>query len=469
MKRHKTFYIDRISKINFCGENLYHYEGSDYLSPYDIKPTKGEHSYDTCKSCNKLKVQLIEELKEQASIFPNCCDEHKKLYMLKEFNKVNFQNLEENIADKIIYTHHHIINRIDTGDWYDDIIEYFEYVLESFGSFPTGFGAGYLVSNYIDYTQRLLKSNLSGLKSDLIKTSEIDIRLKKIIEYIELRISDTKPKKKSELNILLNKYDEWYRTFPFDISYFKHLKDKFKKTIPILTDEVKTNRYSGKRLVKLTTKENLTQNLIKTTSDIISNINGLKLYEKGVLSNTENIKLELILKNRELQLSETASMDNTDRNGYIQVLKKWFKEEKKFIKDIKPFLDNEIKKPITNTNFDNPKWFKDLFDSEELYNKAINVLVDNKFISNDGTKLKWVFLETKEYKTKQTIIALCVVLITKHYFKNSPIAIYDNLKNEFNISIHKSTFSRSSDGFKRDYDKKGTTGYNYISLFKDIL
>ena len=41
------------------------------------------------------------------------------------------------IANKVLYSYHHIINNLDSDNWYDDIIDYIIYNFESFGSFPS--------------------------------------------------------------------------------------------------------------------------------------------------------------------------------------------------------------------------------------------------------------------------------------------------------------------------------------------
>jgi hypothetical protein len=119
--------------------------------------------------------------------------------------------------------------------------------------------------------------------------------------------------------------------------------------------------------------------------------------------------------------------------------------------------------------------FKDLFkDNEsynESYNKAVNILKENGYVKQSNNILEWIFTPKTGNTIIQTIVALCVVLEKKQYFKPKLKTIYNNIKNEFGISMNKSTYSRSSRAFKRDYNNltKGTKSYDYISLFKNIL
>ena len=99
---------------------------------------------------------------------------------------------------------------------------------------------------------------------------------------------------------------------------------------------------------KLHTKESLTQSLIKTTKDIISEINGATLLKRGLLNDTKKIKYDLIIKQREMELTDLQLMENSKQSAYIKVLKKWFKGEKKFIEEITPYLKSKSQKNKEN-------------------------------------------------------------------------------------------------------------------------
>jgi len=138
-----------------------------------------------------------------------------------------------------------------------------------------------------------------------------------------------------------------------------------------------------------------------------------------------------------------------------------------------PLFDTIKKKPQQKnkkTSTKKKKYLIDLFETTELYNKVINILIEKEFISKNGNTLKWIKPKTKKHSVNQTIIALMVVLEKKHYLKPKPSAVYYNIENDFNIKIDKGTYSVSSNGFKEDYNTElPTTNKSYIDLFKDIL
>ena len=72
----------------------------------------------------------------------------------------------------------------------------------------------------------------------------------------------------------------------------------------------------------------------------LSSINGVSLYEKQLISDVQKHQIDLIVSNRKLQLCKLSAMPNANKQDYVKVLKKWFKEEKEFIKEISPLLKN---------------------------------------------------------------------------------------------------------------------------------
>jgi len=87
--------------------------------------------------CEKHKAALndtIDTLKD----FPNCCEPHKKLGKQNFFDIKNYVGLEYEILDKIAFTEYHISERINIEDWYNDITNYLEYTIESFGQPAVG-------------------------------------------------------------------------------------------------------------------------------------------------------------------------------------------------------------------------------------------------------------------------------------------------------------------------------------------
>ncbi len=339
MHRHKIFYINKVKEIEFCDTKVLSITGGEFEIPFPVKPTKTDHNLENCDSCMSHHNLLISEFQEKVDKFPNCCEHHKKLFQLPEFAIGNYSDVPKWSADKIMFSYHHFMHWIDKEEWYNEITQYFYYCIVSYGSFPYKFGEPLEQGNYFSCIIHLIKENKNALNSDVVNKTVLQERIIKIISYLESFFDDNKTVKK-DINILLSKYNEWYKIFPFDLDYFKTLKKKFQMTLPIFNGRKKYNKYLGTVSREIHTKESLTEVLIDTTKNIISNINTLTLYENGKLNDTDKIRLELILEKRKLELTTITLIPNKTNKIYIKTLKKWLVSEKKFIEDIKPFIVN---------------------------------------------------------------------------------------------------------------------------------
>ena len=341
MKRNKLFLINEFKeyKYSFLKSRIVQAKGSKYEVPFVTEPTKGSHSLESCENCRKQRSLIIEDVNKKIKKFPNCCDYHKKLNNKDFFNKNDFNGIAEMIANKVMYSYHHIINNIDNEDWYNDIIAYLNYNVESFGKMPLGCGEPLQLGNFYRYLLIQLKSIEKEISSEKISLVEIKTRINKVKKLIDIDNEPLEEKSNIDLNLLLSKYDEWFKVFPFDLPYFKHLEIKYRKLIPLHTGRTRYNKYLDITEHESHTKESLTVFLLQTTENILKNINGATLHEKGLLNNPEKIAIDLVVQNRKLELLKLSVMPNAKKTDYIKVLKDWFKGEKKFIKDITPLLE----------------------------------------------------------------------------------------------------------------------------------
>jgi hypothetical protein len=337
INRHTTFFTKDIKRIEFCGKPVMWQMDTNgaFELPFEIEPTTGEHDFNTCEVCQKNLKELIKRLTEKfegkhkdgAKPFPFCCTPHSELTKLKGFNRADFISVPEMVARKIIYTNQHIINNHRSENWYKVITDYIEWVIESFGQMP-GKAEPLYLSDYFFYITNLLERN-----TDIEKG-----RKNRLLEFLKACRTPTK-KRKTDLNVLLGTYQKWLKIFPFEISFFAHLKPYFEKYLPILNGEPEVNIYSGVAKVKMHTKSSLFDVLLNLTNNLLTQINTATLYEKGLLTEPQKIKLELILNERKMKLKQgyvNSSKDEEQR--YRKILKEWFADEKRFIDEITPLL-----------------------------------------------------------------------------------------------------------------------------------
>lgn len=117
------------------------------------------------------------------------------------------------------------------------------------------------------------------------------------------------------------------------------------------------------------------------------------------------------------------------------------------------------------------KRFKDLFKTEELYEKAINKLIEHQFIKRRKDNLEWVYQNTViNFTPPQLLTALYVVLDNSNYLKKeSKPAAYYPIYYDFGIKIDKSNFSSMAKGFRTDYNTPNAKNNSYTSLFTKII
>jgi hypothetical protein len=328
-----VFFIDKLEEIDLCGSKMYQLTGSNYATPKGfIRLSYPKHNLDNCPNCRKRYEQAILIATEKFNAFPNCCNAHRKLNLAPWFNRKDFEGFPKLYADKLLYTWHHILHHIDGENWKDECCDFIEHIFKSFGSFPEGYGEALCMGMFI--------RDLTGLLKGLNEYTE---RRDKVLRFIDDYYT-SKPTKKSDLTILASTYNEWFKTFPFELSFLSHLKAHFEKNLPFL-ESTHTNKYIGLTKGTMRTKESLVGLLVKITETVLTQINTLTLYESGCIDDIDKTELELILQERKQKLKQgynNASKDPETR--YRRILKAWFKDEIAFIKKLGPIAERISKK-----------------------------------------------------------------------------------------------------------------------------
>jgi hypothetical protein len=369
------------------------------LSAFETKPIEGyeaptnKETGEQFPNCCPFHKSVFEGAESWFSKFPNCCDQHKAMVSKWWYNKANYSGIAEKIVKQLSYTEHHISERINIDDWYKDITDYIEYNVSSFGHPAIG------LSLYLGNVQKYIKTTNSEIPK---------IKRQVLIEFIETYYNspiDIDKTNKTDLNVLYSTYQKWLKVFPFEISFFSTLKPHFEKQLPILNGKPEMNKYTGLAKAKMHTKSSLIDALLNLTNNLLTQINTTTLYEKGLLTEPQKIKLELVLNERKMKLKQgyvNSSKDEEQR--YRKILKEWIADEKRFIDEVTPIVkalppqpisvnESRTKKVIfeTITNIDKQGW-QYAFVSEQDYNLFTDLLTN--------------FFEYKPYTLPETIIQL---------------------------------------------------------------
>ncbi len=311
------------------------------LSAFETKPIEGyeaptnKETGEQFPNCCPFHKSVFEGAESWFLKFPNCCDQHKAMVSKWWYNKANYSGIAEKIVKQLSYTEHHISERINIDDWYKDITDYIEYNVSSFGHPAIG------LQLYLGNVKHYIKNTNSEIPK---------IKRQVLIEFIETYYNspiDINKTNKTDLNVLYSTYQKWLKVFPFEISFFSTLKPHFEKQLPILNGKPETNKYTGIAKAKMHTKGSLIDVLLNLTNNLLTQINTTTLYEKGLLTEPQKIKLELVLNERKMKLKQgyvNSSKDEEQR--YRKILKEWFADEKRFIDEVTSIVKALPPQPI---------------------------------------------------------------------------------------------------------------------------
>ena len=405
INRHTTFFVKDLKPIEFCGKPVMWQMDINgaFEKPFETQPTEGEHDFTTCEGCQKTLKELIRRLTEKfegnhkdgAKPFPFCCTHHSELTKLKEFNRADFISVPEMVARKIIYTNSHIKNNHQSETYYKDITDYIDYTVESFGQMPGNAEPLYL-SDYFFYITDLLERNTEVEKG----------QKNRLLEFLKAYRTPTETPK-TDFNILLGTYQKWLKVFPFEISFFSTLKPHFEKQLPILNGKPETNKYTGIAKAKMHTKGSLIDVLLNLTNNLLTQINPYTLYEKGLLTEPQKIKLELVLNEMRIDNEKGyLSQKQNEEQRYRDILKKWFNRQKRFIDEVTPIVKALPPQPIVESPFSVLEWATIFYYADETKLLTESRLIKTRleqFMNKHQINTTFDNFKTKYYEAKKRI------------------------------------------------------------------
>ncbi len=259
--------------------------------------------------------------------FPHCCKDHLVSFQeIKEWAHV-FLSEEDAIrlAKKTLLnlanTETFILFTFNQDDWYEEISEFIEYNILSFGS-------------SINYAERYLMK-LGGF----IKTIQIPNNYHKSRKLDDLTLLWLKNSMFCrDLFHLRRAFDRWFYFFPFELSFLKALRDKYDLFFGIVNDD----------FIDFD-EESFMVELNKLSDAILSNHNTITLYNQGLLVDPAKVRHELILSKRKLEVDiGFFEPDGSPiKQDYREKILEWLSAEIKFITEISSSFAPTIKEDHT--------------------------------------------------------------------------------------------------------------------------
>lgn len=305
---------------------------------FEVKPTKdyqtpvNEETGEELPNCCEGHKKLFKDTQDWFNKFPMCCETHQKLSTAKWFKKENYANVALKVVQQVAYTAHHINKQIDSPDWYKEITDYIEYNYQSFGNLPTGYGCAVGLDIYLHQVKCWLEDKNLPIP---------DEKKKKLSEYVELYyIAPQEEVPSRDLNILYATYQRWLKLFPFEISYFAKVKERFSKQLPFLSEPPVLNKYLGLAKAKLQTQEELSKTLNNITIQLLEQVNTGELLEKGLITDKNKHAIEITNANHRLKQNSLLVKYTKGEIKYVKLLKAWLANEKQYFKEILPMINN---------------------------------------------------------------------------------------------------------------------------------
>lgn len=124
------------------------------MDAFNVEPPEGYMEIENYPDCCAFHRSIKNESEKWFKKFPNCCDRHRKLLHGKfKFDKKRYEGVVDKIVKQYQYTECLIKSVINSDDWYENITEYLDYNLHSFGH--PNIGADMYadaVKSYVDYS-----------------------------------------------------------------------------------------------------------------------------------------------------------------------------------------------------------------------------------------------------------------------------------------------------------------------------
>ncbi|EKF55609.1 hypothetical protein I215_06612 [Galbibacter marinus] len=433
---------------------------------YDTKPFDDEYDPpDKFPNCCGYHKSIVEHTDEWLIKFPNCCESHKKLKTKYWFKKENYKFLSLKVVNELAFTENFIAKNLESDLWYKNITDYIEYSIDSFG-IPNIGGDRYL----------------GNLKHWLKSTEPTDFdfpesKRSKLLEFIDKFYSPGK-KINTDLNILHTTFQKWLKTFP-DLPFFKELKEKLKGKIPfnLLLYETNHNRFTGLTKAKIRTQSELIEILINSTKNLLGTINTPKLFANGLIS--DKVKYQIDLLNEQHKVRQNQLLIDYSKNEvkYVKIIKKWLKNERLFLSELKPIIKNYNSMPKLFTTekreaFDKPYlkvFLRDKSEIEEAASLISSLQSVRKANVTDNAEKDITVYPAKTYSVDEMIAEIDIALDSYLTGGTLDPVFEDKIdslseKGYEDILTHIRYYGKNLEKFKKLYDKFDEEGFREFFL-----
>jgi hypothetical protein len=298
----------KYSQISKLGPMLKIEGGLIFKYPFQSRALKGYDSENAIRDSEPFLNSILSESLNWFENFPDCCDSHKEVARLGNFDKTKFEFIPSQILNNVKYFAHSLEVFIGEEEGMKEIKDYLDYLNESFGSPSIGGG---LFEGFVKlFIERGTLNN---------KEFTDDQRLE-LLAHLE---PTTPPfdSNESDLDSLYTAFQKWLDSMP-NVGEFKKLKENFKGKIvvDVFFKEFRFNKYLRCHYVRPRSRSELLKLLEKMTIDILR-ISKAEItkenYDKDKMIHAAEEKLRI-------QQHKLLECDIPDLEiSYLDMVEKW--------------------------------------------------------------------------------------------------------------------------------------------------
>jgi len=366
------------SKISKVGP-LFKIEGGlIFKHPFKTAPLKGFNEENVFKRSEVFLQSITDMALSWFENFPKCCESHREIGKLPNFKKKDYEYIPLQILNNTKYFAHALEFFIDQDNGMNEIKDYLDYLIESFGRPNIG-------GHIFDF---VIKHFIENTSLDNKKFSD-DEKLE-LLTHLE----PTKPPMDSEereLTLLYSTFQKWLKHMP-NIGEFKKLKSKLTGKIPmnIFMIEPRHNKYLGMSSFRSRSKNELLEFLMNMTNHIL-NLSRTEIIEENYTSD----KL-LLTAEEKLKISQSKLLQNHEdlEISYLDLVEKWLSNEIEFYKVLSQVIQEKESSKLTNNVLEIKSNVNDVFS------KIDNLQIEITSLCNSNKILTWlkVYLPSDSFR-----------------------------------------------------------------------
>ena len=258
-------------------------------------------------------------------------------YVEAEKYNLGKKYITDKIFDQYSDTEYYIRVHIQDEDWFESITDFIGYNIDSFGMTKgqaSGFGAGVYIQLLVQFIKN---ANFTDVPNNKYK----------LLDYLTPFVDESLKSERDCKSLILETYNKWLELFPFELSHFSDIREKYKNHLPLLYRiPPRINRFTEQLSATSYTQKDITSFLLNETDKLHREFNGTVLFEKGLITNDNKVYIELINKTRLLKLEELREKTPFE-STVLQMINHWLNCEREYVNEVKNLIVVPKTKQVT--------------------------------------------------------------------------------------------------------------------------